>query len=137
MNWWNRFNNSLALRVTLLVGSVECVYLFTIFALLPLMFPQTTVFVQFVSSAFLQLILLPLILVGQDLLGKKAEERAQSDHEMIVAEFAEIKALHQDVHQIVSSLAKKNFLDTVACEEGQPQATDPEYICKICLQETK
>ncbi len=120
MNWWKRFNNSLALRVMLLVGSVECVYLFAIFALLPIFFPQTTNLVQFVSSAFLQLILLPLIMVGQDLIGRNAELRAESDHLMLIEELEHIKAIHKDMHEILISLQTAS--QTVPCDSSQVHA---------------
>ena len=95
-----KINDTIALKATLLIGTMWCVYSFIIFALIPLFLPATNTIIQYVSSAFLQLIFLPLIMVGQDVMSRKAEERAQQDHEMIMAEFEEIKRMHKELHAI-------------------------------------
>jgi hypothetical protein len=63
----------IALWVCSHVGTLECAGLFLIIVILPLVFPSTTVTVQFLSSAVLQLVLLPVIMVGQNLLSAKAD----------------------------------------------------------------
>ena len=93
-------NDRIALRIMALVGNMFAFYAFCILALIPLLFPQLLAQVQFVSSGFLQLVLLPLIIVGQGLLGRHAEARAEEDFrtnvkaEREIAETAQRDAEH-------------------------------------------
>ena len=77
-----------------------CVYLFVFWSLLPLVYPPSETLVLYVSSGILQLALLPLILVGQALLGKNQEKRAISDHRSIMT-------IVQDVHKMVKSIKEQ------------------------------
>ena len=65
------------------------------------MFPQWQNQILYISNC-LQLTFLPLILVGQSLLGKNAETRAAQDHDTIMTEMSEIKAMHQDLHSMMT-----------------------------------
>ena len=47
------------------LSTIECVILFTIWSLIPLYWNEATNFVAYVSSDILQLVLLPLIMLGQ------------------------------------------------------------------------
>jgi len=96
-------NNWIALRITLIVGTMWCVYAFAALTVLPLFYPASTVAVQFISSAFLQLVLLPMIMVGNALLSKSSEARAAEDHDMIMAELAEVKAMHAELHLMLGN----------------------------------
>jgi hypothetical protein len=89
-----KLNERVAIRVTLMVATMECVYAFLILALLPLMDHRLEPAIQYLSSGVLQLVLLPMIMVGQALLGRDAEARARQDHEAIMAEMAELKEIH-------------------------------------------
>lgn len=58
----------------------------------------------------IQLAALPLIMVGQEILGRSAEARAQSDHVMIKEQYdnikillKEIKELHDRTHTLIDS----------------------------------
>ncbi len=66
------------------------------------MIPKLQNQILYISNCF-QLVLLPLIMVGQNIIGGKAEERAVQDHEAILAELVEVKAMHAELHTIVSS----------------------------------
>jgi hypothetical protein len=90
-------NNWIAAKATKAVGTMWCVYIFAFLTVSPIFFPSISPIVQYVSSAFLQLIFLPLIMVGQSVLGKEGELRAQQDHEVLLAEFKELKELHHEV----------------------------------------
>jgi hypothetical protein len=100
-------NSTIALKVTLWVGTMWCVYGFIIFAILPLIFPSTNTVIQYISSAFLQLVLLPMIMVGNSIMGEKAEKRAEEDHDMIMSELQEIKEIHEDLKRVLKSIEKK------------------------------
>lgn len=100
-----RVNEWLAVWLTRHVGSMECAYLFFVWALLPLAVPSMTAIVSYVSQSVIQLVLLSIIMVGQDIGGRAAEARAQQDHEAIMAELAEIKDMHAEVTQMHREMA--------------------------------
>jgi len=87
-------NDEIALRATLAIGTMWCVYAFAIFVMIPLLFPKIEPVIMYISSSFLQLVFLPLIMVGQNVINKKSERRAQSDHKMIMQALAEIKMIN-------------------------------------------
>ncbi len=87
-----RFNDYVAMRVTLIFGSMWTTYAFFLYGFLPLMFPKDEVNLLYWSNT-VQLWSLPLLMVGTYLLGRKAEARAQQDHEAILAEFATLKEM--------------------------------------------
>jgi len=99
--WWRNINDLVATRVTLAVSTMMCVYIFLAWSLLPLVVPRLESFVFYVSGGILQLIFLPLILVGQNLLSKEAENRAQQDHEAIMEILSDIQ---EDInsHQLLT-----------------------------------
>jgi hypothetical protein len=82
--WWDRFNSWLALKITRGVGTMWCAYVFALFDLLAL---PTAVhggmygIVQWVASFFLQLVLLSIIMVGQDVQAKASDARAAKTFE--------------------------------------------------------
>src|ERR1035437_5879052 len=83
MNIMNKIaiiNNWIALHTMTALSTMSCVYIFTIWAVIPLLFPQTRDFIFYVSGGILQLSLLPAIMVGGNLLNKNSEERAANDH---------------------------------------------------------
>jgi hypothetical protein len=90
-------NGRLGLFVTTIVGTMWAAYLFTLLALIS--FPSairtenTIIIVAWVAQTFLQLVLLPVIIVGQNLLGKAADKRAEQtykDAEAILHECIQI-----------------------------------------------
>jgi len=95
------FNEAVARRATLMVGTMWCVYAFALLVLIPLFVPSSQMVIMYVSSSFLQLILLPLIMVGQSVLSRKAEERAESDHFTLLDEFEIIKDMHKELHELL------------------------------------
>ncbi len=83
------FNAKLAVLITRLVGTMWCAYLFTFLALISA--PQAfssgdkIIIVAWVAQTFLQLVLLPIIIVGQNVIQAANDLRAESDHETLVA----------------------------------------------------
>ncbi len=82
-----RFNSSLAVLITKSVGTMWAAYLFILIALVSL--PQsfiafahgdTVTGVTWLSQSFLQLVLLPIILVGQNVISASQDARAEADH---------------------------------------------------------
>jgi hypothetical protein len=84
-----RFNAAFAVRITKIVGTMYCAYVFSLIALvaLPAAIEQgsPTVLVNWLSSNFLQLVLLPIIMVGQNVISTAQDARAEADHETLTA----------------------------------------------------
>ena len=84
-----RANAWLAVLITKSVGTMYCAYLFTViaFVALPSAIQQgsATVLINWISSNFLQLVLLPIIIVGQNLISAMQDARAEADHETLTA----------------------------------------------------
>jgi hypothetical protein len=95
-----RFNTWVAVHITKIVGSVWCAYAFAILALIS--FPAAInshdplIIVAWIAQTFLQLVLLPIIIVGQNVQAAASDARAESDHETLLA----IHALTSEVHEI-------------------------------------
>ncbi len=74
------FNGRVAMFITNIVGTMYCAYVFTLIAFIAL--PQAigahsfTVFINWLSSNFLQLVLLPIIIVGQMIAARASDKQA-------------------------------------------------------------
>jgi len=84
-----RFNAAVAVRITSIVGTMYCAYVFTVLALVALpaaiQTRNPTVLVNWLSSNFLQLVLLPIIIVGQNVISTAQDKRAEADHKTLTA----------------------------------------------------
>jgi len=89
----NRINEEIARRVTLVIGTMWCTYAFGLLVLIPIIVPSSEMVIMYVSSSFLQLVFLPLIMVGQGVISRESEKRAIQDHQTIMAELNEIRAI--------------------------------------------
>ena len=95
-----RFNTKLALIITNSVGSMWCAYAFALLALIS--FPAAIrsgdpiVIVAWIAQTFLQLVLLPIIIVGQNVQAAATEQRAYADHQTLNA----VHTLTAQVHTI-------------------------------------
>jgi hypothetical protein len=107
-----RFNAKFGLKITLIVGTMWCSYLFTVIALfaLPSAIKQGTYFVVvWMSSSFLQLVLLPIIIVGQNIQAAAADKRSEDtykDAEAVLKEAEEIQN-----HLLAQDKAISDILD--------------------------
>jgi len=93
-----RLNARFGLAVTLAVGTMWCAYLFTLLALVSLSSALKThnkiIIVAWVAQTFLQLVLLPIIIVGQNAQSAAADKRAEDtyrDAEAVLHEAIEIQ----------------------------------------------
>jgi hypothetical protein len=91
-------NGKIGLLITTLVGTMICGYVFAAIALLSL--PSAinthnlTIIIAWISSNFLQLVLLPVIIVGQNLQAAASDKRAENtykDAEAVLHEAMEIQ----------------------------------------------
>jgi len=73
-----KFNDWLAIKITDVVGSMWCAYIFTAIALISLPSAIAThnliTIVSWVAQTFLQLVLLSVILKGQNIQGERSEK---------------------------------------------------------------
>ena len=78
------FNSRLAVMITRTVGTMWTAYLFALIALISLPAAIAThsslVIVAWVAQTFLQLVLLPIIIVGQNVISASQDARAEADH---------------------------------------------------------
>ena len=91
-----RFNARLGLIITVVVGTMWCAYAFAGIALISL--PDNTkskqLLILWISSSFLQLVLLPIIIVGQNIQAKASDKRAEDtykDADAVLHEALEIQ----------------------------------------------
>lgn len=110
------FNGRLAMVLTAAVGTMWCAYAFALLALVAL--PQalhggmlTTI--QWVSQTFIQLVMLSVIMVGQAIIGKAADRRAEMTYKDAEAAFheaeqiqAHLKAQDEAIDAILERLEK-------------------------------
>jgi hypothetical protein len=92
-----RFNAKVGLRITVIVGTMWCAYLFTCLALVsaPSAFRSgnSLVIVAWIAQTFLQLVLLPIIIVGQNVQAAAADARAQATYDDAAAVLEEAKQI--------------------------------------------
>ncbi|HVD00218.1 MAG TPA: hypothetical protein VNG93_03590 [Candidatus Dormibacteraeota bacterium] len=84
-----QFNNRVALMVTKGVGTMWAAYLFAAltFISLPAAIASRSpiIIVAWIAQTFLQLVLLPIIIVGQNVISASQDARAEADHETLTA----------------------------------------------------
>ena len=101
-SWAGRINTRVAVSITKLVGSMWCAYLFALLALISLPAAINShdpiIIVAWIAQTFLQLVLLPIIIVGQNVQAAASDARAESDHETLLA----IHTLTSEVHEIAN-----------------------------------
>jgi len=101
------FNTRLAVALTKWVGTMWTAYVFVLLAivgllgLLNLLNPITFLLATWVSQQFLQLVLLPVILVGQNVLSRKAELQADE-------QFHTTMSTYHDIEQIMQHLSAQD-----------------------------
>ena len=117
-------NGRIALALTAAVGTMWCAYAFAILALVVL--PQAItggllLFVQWLSQTFIQLVMLSVIMVGQNVLSRASDKRA-------VMTFNDAAATFHEAGQIQDHLAAQDealnvLLDKVAKLEAGMSAS--------------
>ena len=101
-----RFNTKVAVKITKSVGSMWCAYAFALIALISL--PSAIrshdpiIIIAWIAQTFLQLVLLPIIIVGQNVQAAASDARAESDHETLIS----IHTLTSEVHSIAEQQTK-------------------------------
>lgn len=82
-----KFNHRIAVRITNGVGTMWCAYAFLIldFVMLPpvIAAKSVMVWVSYIAQTVLQLVLLPIIMVGQNVMQTQNESKADTDHQTL------------------------------------------------------
>lgn len=98
-----RANAWLAVRITRAVGSMWCAYAFAALALVSLPWAiqsgDHVLIVSWVSETFLQMVLLSVIIVGQNVQAAASDGRAEADHETLDAVHTLTVAVHAITEQ--------------------------------------
>lgn len=115
----NHFNDWLALHITKIFGTMWAFYIFVVYGLLPIVLPDYMDKILYWSN-FVQLISLPVLAVGQNILSKGSERRAQKTYEMVKHElllmkedFASDTETQKDIiiiKNILANIQKKDCL---------------------------
>jgi hypothetical protein len=89
-------NGRIALALTTAVGTMWCAYAFAVLALLVV--PEAVrggllTTVQWVSQTFIQLVMLSVIMVGQNILGQAADKRSEMTYKDAEATFHEAQQI--------------------------------------------
>src|SRR5712691_9839719 len=111
---FSRLDTWLAVKITAVVGTMICAYLFTILALISLPSAlrtgQLIIIIAWIAQTFLQLVLLPIIIVGQNVQAQAADKRAEDtykDAEAVLHHALEIQKHLQAQDLALETLADK------------------------------
>lgn len=91
-------NDKLALILTKTVGTMWCAYFFAILALLVLpdaLRSGLLTTIQWLSQTFIQLVMLSVIMVGQNILGEASDRRAELTYKDADATFHEARQIQE------------------------------------------
>ena len=92
-----RFNAKVGLKITVVVGTMWCAYLFTCLAIVstPTAFSSGNklIIVAWIAQTFLQLVLLPIIIVGQNVQAVAADARSKATYDDAAAVLEEAKQI--------------------------------------------
>jgi cobalamin biosynthesis protein CobD/CbiB len=106
-----RFNDWLAVKITNGVGTMWCAYIFAIVAFIglpPALKPGGEGIIAWIAQTFLQLVLLSIIIVGQNIAAASSDKRSDDtfkDAEAILSEAIEIqKHLQSQDEMLIDAL---------------------------------
>lgn len=121
----SNFNTKLAAKITSGVSTMWCAYIFAALALISLPAALKTgdivVIVAWVAQTFLQLVLLSIIMVGQNAASASVEQKINETHAASLGEFelakearsianqelSELKSLSKDIHRLLKDVEGK------------------------------
>ena len=121
----NAFNRRVAEKITSVVSTMWCAYIFAAIALISLPAAIRTgdplVIVAWIAQTFLQLVLLSIIMVGQQSSSDAVAQKISETHAASLSEFelakearaiadqelAEIKSMAKEIHTILKDVEKR------------------------------
>jgi hypothetical protein len=113
-------NGKIALALTTIVGTMWCAYAFAMLALVAL--PSAIqdgsllAIIQWISQTFIQLVMLSVIMVGQNILGRASDKRAEMTYNDADATFHEAEQIQ--AHLLAQDAALNTMMDKVAALEA-------------------
>lgn len=110
-----RVNAKVGLKITVIVGTMWCAYLFTLLALVSAPSAITSgdslIIVAWIAQTFLQLVLLPIIIVGQNVQAAAADARAQATYDDAAAVLEEARQIQ--AHLAAQDTAIEQILERI------------------------
>jgi len=108
MKFLNKLNQRIAEKITSAVATMWCAYIFAAIAIISLPTAiksgDTIVIVSWIAQTFLQLVLLSIIMVGQNVQSKSVEQKIDETHFASLAEFELAKEARTTAHQELKEL---------------------------------
>jgi hypothetical protein len=124
----SRFNAKVGLRITVIVGTMWTAYLFTLLALVsaPAAFKtgDRIIIIAWIAQTFLQLVLLPIIIVGQNVQAAAADERSLATYNDASAVLEEAKQIQ--AHLQAQDDAIQRILTTLTAARAGPVGEKPQ-----------
>jgi len=126
MKWINNFNQKIATKITSFVSTMWCAYIFVAIALISLPAAIKTgdliVIIAWVAQTFLQLVLLSIIMVGQDASTRGMQQKIDETHTASLGEFelakqsqeiankemAQLKEITSEIHKLIRDIEKRS-----------------------------
>ena len=126
MKWINIFNQKIATKITSFVSTMWCAYIFAAIALISLPAAIKTgdpiVIIAWVAQTFLQLVLLSIIMVGQDASTRGMQQKIDETHTASLGEFelakksqeiankemAQLRELTSEMHKLIRDIEKRS-----------------------------
>jgi len=110
------FNTRLAVGLTQRVGTMWTAYSFAVLAIIGLLAilnvltPVVALLVAWLSQTFIQLVLLPIIMVGQNVLGHKSELQADEQFNTTLKSYHDLEQIMQHLSAQDEELVKQTHL---------------------------
>ena len=126
MRWISNFNQKIATKITSFVSTMWCAYIFAAIALISLPAAIKTgdliVIIAWVAQTFLQLVLLSIIMVGQDASTRGMQQKIDETHTASLAEFelakqsqeiankemTQLKEITSEMHKLIRDIEKRS-----------------------------
>ena len=120
------FNTKLAAKITSGVATMWCAYIFAVIALISLPAALSSgsaiTIVAWVAQTFLQLVLLSIIMVGQNVASASVEQKINETHTASLGEFelakearetsrqemTELKEIAKEIHRVIKDIEGKD-----------------------------
>ena len=110
MNRVRTFNEWLALHATLVFGSMWMTYGFFLYGFIPVLFPSQMNHLLYWSNT-VQLWSLPLLMVGQNVLGRTSDRQAKETHDTVMVELKLLNDNHSEMAQLITELHAAHLAD--------------------------
>ena len=98
-------------RITSAVGTMWAAIIFAALALISLpgalASGNVVIIVAWVAQTFLQLVLLPIIMVGQNVQSRTTEKRDRETHSAVMAAHKETQEILREVHALTTQRTKR------------------------------